>query len=62
MSLKIDEERFLTLDPEVKTIQGVWDLPMIGGEKLDVERAYQSLIGGPEVGLFHTEGIFCGDC
>lgn len=30
-------------------ITGVWDLPMIGGEKDDVEHKYQVLIGGPTV-------------
>ena len=58
MSIHIGGERFLNLYDEVKTIQGVWDLPMIGGEKLDVENAFQSSEGGPEVLLLHPDGVF----
>lgn len=36
-SLKIDENRYLNLGDTVETIEGVWDLPMIGGESLDIE-------------------------
>lgn len=32
-------------------LEGVWDLLMLGAEKLDVEHAYQSLTGGPAVDL-----------
>ncbi|UVM07129.1 hypothetical protein [Pseudomonas laurylsulfatiphila] len=35
-----------------QTLQGVWDLPMIGGEKLDVEHLFQALTDGPEISLF----------
>ena len=31
--------------------EGVWDLPMSDGERHDVERAYQTSIGGPEVDM-----------
>ncbi len=34
-------------------LEGVWDLPMSGAEKLDVERAYQELIGGPDVDMLY---------
>lgn len=36
-------------NPEV--LEGVWDLLMLGAEKLDVEHAYQNLTGGPAVDL-----------
>ncbi|MEJ2633368.1 MAG: hypothetical protein P8011_00460 [Acidihalobacter sp.] len=60
-SIRIDEDRYLTLSDEVKPISGVWDLPMIGGEQLDVEHYYQSITGGPEVTLESLDGAFVED-
>lgn len=57
-SLKIDEERFLNLSDEVETLKGVWDLPMIGNESMDVEHRYQFLTDGPEVTLQGLDGAF----
>lgn len=45
----------------VETISGVWDLPMIGGERLDVEHKYQSMTDGPEVTLISIDGTFIAD-
>lgn len=56
--LNIDGERFLKLSDEVTTLHGVWDLPMIGNEKLDVEHEYQKLTGGPSVTLQGLIGTF----
>jgi len=50
-SLRIRDELFLNFSEKVTVIDGVWDLPMIGGERLDIEHKYQGLIGGPEVTL-----------
>lgn len=36
----------------------VWDLPMIGGEQIDVEFRYQQLIGGPKVTAVTLDGVF----
>lgn len=36
-------------EPEI--LKGVWDLLMIGAEKLDVEHAFQMMTGGPDVNL-----------
>lgn len=55
-SLKIDDDRYLTLGDEVRKIEGVWDLPMIGRERLDIEREYQELTGGPNVNYPSLEG------
>jgi len=55
-SLQIDDERFLNLAPEVSKIQGVWNLPMIGSEQLDVEHEYQNLTNGPAVTLINLGG------
>ncbi|HRQ46200.1 MAG TPA: hypothetical protein PK725_04575 [Rhodocyclaceae bacterium] len=57
-SLNIDDERFLTLSDDVVTLQGIWDLPMIGAERLDVEHQFQALTGGPAVTLINLEGAF----
>lgn len=57
-SLNIDGERFLSLSDEVTTLRGVWDLPMIGNEQLDIEHQYQGLTGGPSVTLQGLDGAF----
>lgn len=57
-SLNIDNERYLNLSDKVVTITGVWDLSMIGNERLDIEHAYQNLTGGPEVTLQGIDGAF----
>ena len=54
----IDEERVIDLKPEVTRLEGVWDLPMIGAEALDLEHEYQALTSGPSVDLFSLEGAF----
>lgn len=56
--LNIDGERFLTLSDNVTTLRGVWDLPMIGNEQLDIEHQYQGLTGGPSVTLQGLDGAF----
>lgn len=57
-SLNIDDKRFLNLSDEVTTLRGVWDLPMIGNERLDIEHEYQNLTGGPAVTLQCLDGAF----
>lgn len=37
---------------------GVWDLPMLGGERIDVEYQYQSLTNGPEVTAITLDSVF----
>ncbi len=57
-SLDIGGNKYLNLSSRTKVIKGVWDLPMIGNEKLHVENYYQQLIGGPAVKLIHLKGAF----
>lgn len=57
-SLKIDDDRYLTLEKNITSIGGVWDLPMIGSEQLDIEHLYQMLTGGPSITLETLEGAF----
>ena len=42
-------EHVLELGDEVVPLTGVWDLPMLRGERMEVERRYQTLKGGAEV-------------
>lgn len=57
-SLNIDGERFLDLSESITTLRGVWDLPMIGNDRLDIEQEYHNLTGGPAVTLQGLEGPF----
>jgi hypothetical protein len=47
-----EERRVVTLSDEI------YDLPMIGGGRHDVEHAYQQQTGGPEVTLIDLDGPF----
>jgi hypothetical protein len=58
MDIQIREGQFLHLADKVESITGVWDLPLIGAETLDVEHAFQQLTGGPEVTLTVLDGAF----
>lgn len=53
--LAIDGERVIEWKPGIVTIEGVWDLTMLGPERLDVEHRYQLLTGGPIVSLQSLE-------
>jgi len=49
---------FLILDKPIKTIWDVWDLPLIGAERLDVEHAYQNETDGPSITATYLDGVF----
>lgn len=53
--LAIDDEWVIEWRPEIVSIDGVWDLTMLGPEQLDVEHKYQRLTGGPAVTLQSLE-------
>jgi hypothetical protein len=50
--------RYVRFEKEVVSVEGVWDLTMVGSERLDVEHKYQRLIDGPSVTLIGMEGAF----
>ena len=51
--------RVLEFEKEhVYQITGVWDLPMVGNEKIDVKHRYQELTSGPPLELIGFEGAF----
>ncbi len=56
--IDVGNEQVLELTEEITTIEGVWDLPMIGAERLDVEHMYQRETDGPEVTLMCLDGPF----
>ena len=57
-SKRIDDTRLVNLEDDVKSIEGVWDLPMVGSEQIDIEHKYQFLTGGPRVTLESLDGAF----
>ena len=57
-SAQISETEVVEFDYEIITLRGVWDLAMIGCERLDVEHEFQQLTGGPEVTLQNLNGTF----
>lgn len=56
--ISIDADQYLQLEDALTSVSGVWDLPMIGAETLDVEHRYQQLTAGPEVKGIHLNGTF----
>jgi hypothetical protein len=56
-SLRLEDDLFLNLGDEVKSVRGIWDLSMWGGERLDLEHEYQMLTNGPAVTLETIDGV-----
>ncbi len=54
--LCVNEEEVLELGESIVDLEGVWDLTMLGAERLDVEHRYQMLTSGPAVNLVFLEG------
>ncbi len=56
----IDDEYLLDFPEsrQVISISGIWDLLMIGNERLDVNHQYLQLINGPELDLTCIDGTF----
>lgn len=61
LTLKLNDRDYLDLDEKIVTLQGVWDLPLIGNEQLDVEHKYQNLNDGQAVTLQGLDGAFVKD-
>jgi len=53
-----EETPFIVFNDEVVSIDGLWDLAMLGGERLDIEHDLQRLVGGPAITLVNIEGTF----
>ena len=48
----------INLATELCVLQGIYDLPMIGGERLEIEHAFQKLTSGPDVTDITLDGVF----
>ncbi len=55
------EEKVVQFDEKIVSIDGVWDLSMFGGERLDVEHKFQMLTNGVEVTLVNIDGTYVRD-
>lgn len=55
--LKLAQGLYL-VEPGKCPLEGLWDLPLIGGERLDVEFEFQRVSGGPNVTAASLEGVF----
>lgn len=53
-----DSEVLRFEEPIRSLAEGVFDLPMIGGERIACEQAYQRLTGGPHVDMTNIDGTF----
>ena len=56
--VRVSEDDWIFLEKPVVSINGVWDLPMVGAEQLDIEHNYQQLTSGLEVTLTTLDGVF----
>jgi hypothetical protein len=54
----LEGDRFLKFSKAVEYLDGVFDLPMRGGERLDVEHKLQMRTGGPAVTAVSIDGTF----
>lgn len=57
----LNNEEVLEFDDVTEPLVGVFDLPLLGGDRLDVEQAYQMATNGPSVTLQEPHGTFVLD-
>ena len=53
-----DDTLFVHFEKETMTIDGIWDIEMLGAERIDIENRFQSLTSGPAVQLINMDGTF----
>jgi hypothetical protein len=56
VGLDIGQDRAIEWRPGITELEGIWDLTMLGAERLDVEHRYQALTDGPAVNLVFLDG------
>jgi hypothetical protein len=61
LALQLNDHDFLKVEKKIVILEGVYDLPLIGSEKLVLENEYQKLVGGPSVTLYCLDGAFVKD-
>ena len=58
MGVRLKGGEVIDMEKGIFELNGVYDLPMIGGEGLDIEHRFQMLTGGPAVELESMDGAF----
>lgn len=53
-----DGKSIVQFEDQDVPVEGIWDLPMHGGERLDVESLYQQMAGLPETNMINLDGAF----
>lgn len=53
-----DESGVIEIDESCQTIDGIWDLAMVGSETLDIEHYLMQRIGGPEISKVCLSGVY----
>lgn len=61
LGLQLENEQVIQFEGPIRSVEGVWDLPMVGGERIAVENAYQRAVEGPPVELINIDGSFAID-
>ena len=61
LAIQLNDHDFLKIGKKIVILEGVYDLPLIGSEKLAVEDEYQKLVGGPDITLHCLNGAFVKD-
>jgi hypothetical protein len=49
---------YYQIENHVIKLKGIWDLPLTGGERIDVQREYQKLMSGPVLTEVSFHGVF----
>jgi hypothetical protein len=56
--VELTDGSVIELEGDIVSLRGIYDLSMIGNERLEVEHAYQMLTDGPAVTLHGLDGAF----
>jgi hypothetical protein len=56
--IALGNDRVFSYSRGIKELAGIWNLAMVGCERLDVKDKYQLLTGGPRVELISLDGPF----
>jgi len=54
---QISATECVVLDDTPAVIEGIWDLTMVGAERIDIEHYLQSALAGPEVAVLNLGGV-----
>lgn len=57
----LNDQEVIVFEDSVRWVGGIFDLPMIGGEHISVERLFHQKTGGPLVAMTNIDGVFLFD-